>query len=135
MRLLLDTNIIVDILTKCTGYEDSRMVLRYCEAGRAEGLVSATTVTDVMYILRKHIAPSSARDAVRTLLSIVDVAGVLKADIIAAFTSDMTDYEDAVQASCAARNKADYIVTRNVKDFEKSIVPAILPGDMLELMQ
>ena len=135
MRLLLDTNIVVDILTKRTGYEDSRMILRYCEAGRAEGLISATTVTDVMYILCKHISPNAVREAVQTLLSIVGVAGVLKADIIAAFASDMTDYEDAVQASCAARNKADYIVTRNVKDFEKSIVPAILPGDMLKLMQ
>ena len=134
MRLLLDTNIVVDILTKRAGYEESRMILRYCEAGRAEGLVSATTVTDVMYILRKHIAPDSVRDAVRTLLSIVDVVGVLKADIIAAFASDMTDYEDAVQASCAARSKADYIVTRNIKDFEKSTVPAILPGDLLKLM-
>ena len=135
MRLLLDTNIIVDILTKRTGYEDSRMILRYCEAGRAEGLISATTVTDVMYILRKHIAPSAVREAVQTLLSIVGVAGVLKADIIAAFASDMIDYEDAVQASCAARNKADYIVTRNVKDVEKSSVPAILPGDLLKLRQ
>ena len=135
MRLLLDTNIVVDILAKRTGYEDSRMILRYCEAGRVEGLVSATTVTDVMYILRKHIAPGAVREAVQTLLSIVDVAGVLKADIFAAFASEMTDYEDAVQASCAARNKVDYIVTRNVKDFEKSTVPAILPGDLLKLRQ
>ena len=133
MRLLLDTNIVVDILTKRSGYEDSLTIFRYCEAGRVEGMVSATTVTDVMYILRKHIDPSSVRDAVQTLLAIVDVAGVMKADIVAAFASDMTDYEDAVQSSCAVRNKVDYIIARNIKGFEKSIVPEILPGDMLKL--
>jgi hypothetical protein len=48
---------------------------------------------------------------------------------------DFADFEDAVQASCAARVKADYIVTRNVGDFEKSLIPAILPADMLKLLQ
>jgi predicted nucleic acid-binding protein len=132
---LLDTNIVVDILSRRTGYENSRAVLRFCEAGRVEGFVSVTTVTDVMYILRKHIEPSAVREAVQTLLAIVDVAGVLKSDINAAFISGMKDFEDAVQASCAVRSKADYIVTRNVRDFEKTVIPAILPEDLLKLLQ
>jgi predicted nucleic acid-binding protein len=132
---MLDTNIVVDILTKRSGYEDARTLLRHCEDGHAEGFVSTATVTDVMYILRKHIDPGAVRDAVQTLLSIVDVAGVLKNDITAAFTGEMKDFEDAVQASCAARNKADYIVTRNISDFTYSSVPAVLPADMLKLLQ
>jgi hypothetical protein len=47
----------------------------------------------------------------------------------------MTDYEDAVQALCAKRNRADYIITRNVSDFSKSFVPAILPCDVLMLLK
>jgi hypothetical protein len=47
----------------------------------------------------------------------------------------MKDFEDAVQSSCARRVKADYIITRNVKDFEKSPVPAILPSEALELLR
>ncbi|MDR1322762.1 MAG: PIN domain-containing protein [Gracilibacteraceae bacterium] len=135
MILLLDTNVVLDILTKRSGYEDSRAVLRHCETGCVEGFVSAVTVTDVMYILRKHIDQGTVRDSVQTLLSIVGVAGVLKGDIAAAFISGMKDFEDAVQASCAARTKADYIVTRNVKDFEHSPIPAVSPDDMLELLQ
>ena len=131
MKLLLDTNIVVDILTKRDGYKESRAILRLCEAGRAEGFVSVTTVTDVMYILRKHVDPNNVRDSVQTLLSIVDAADVLKNDIAAAFSSEMEDYEDAVQAACAARNKADYIITRNVRDYINSPVPAILPDDFL----
>jgi predicted nucleic acid-binding protein len=132
---MLDTNIIVDIVSKRGGYEESLQILRFCEARRVGGFVSAITVTDVMYILRGHAASGSIREAMRTLLAIVDVEGVLRGDIAAAFKSEMGDFEDAVQASCAARVHADYIVTRNCKDFSDSGVPAILPGDALKLLQ
>jgi hypothetical protein len=79
--------------------------------------------------------PEGVRDAVQTLLTVVDVAGVFKSDITAAFCSEMKDFEDAVQSSCAGRIKADYIVTHNFKDFVKSSVPPILLGDMLKLLQ
>ena len=134
MRLLLDTNIVIDILSKREGYTDSLAVLKFCEAALVEGFVSATTITDVMYIMRKRIEPGTIREAVQTLITIVDVAGILKNDINAAFLSGMKDYEDAVQASCAARIKADYIVTRNVKDFEKSPVPALPPDEILKML-
>jgi len=134
MRFLLDTNIVVDIITKRKGFEESVSLLKHCEIKRAEGFVSATTITDVMYILRKHIKPEDVREAVKTLLIIVDVAGVLKSDIKAALLSGMNDFEDAVQASCAGRIKADYIVTRNAKDFANSPVPAIQPIEALGLL-
>lgn len=62
------------------------------------------------------------------------VEGVAKSDIMSAFNSEVTDYEDAVQASCAARIKADYIVTRNITDFVKSSIDALLPSQVLELI-
>lgn len=133
MKLFLDTNIIVDIISRRTGYEESLIVLKYCEVKKAEGLVSTATILDVMYILRKHVSPEDVKEAVQTLIAIVDVADVTKSDIVGAFASEMKDFEDAVQASCAKRNKADYIVTRNVGDFSKSPVPASLPDDVLKL--
>lgn len=135
MKLLLDTNVIVDILSRRAGYEESLDVLRYCEVKKATGIVSTATVLDVMYILRKHISPDSVKEAVQTLLAIVEVEDVKKADILGAFDSKMSDYEDAVQAQCAKRNKADYIVTRNSRDFVQSPIPAILPGDMARLLR
>ena len=133
MKLLLDTNIVVDIISRRDGYEDSLQIFRYCELQKIEGFVSATTVTDVMCILRKHISPADVRDAVKTLLLIVDVADIIKSDIFSAFSSKMTDFEDAVQSACARRIKADYIVTRNQKDFEKSMIPALSPSDALRM--
>jgi len=134
VNILLDTNVVVDIISKRDGYADSLQVLAYCETGRAKGFVSAVTVTDVMYILRKHISPDAVRSAVQTLLLIVNVEDVLKSDISTAFKSDVRDFEDAVQVSCAGRINADYIVTRNVKDFGNSAVPAISPVDILKIL-
>ena len=134
MKVLLDTNIIVDIISKREGYIKSLTVLECCEEGYAEGSVSTTTVTDVMYILRKQTAPNTVRNAMQTLLAILDVADVVKSDITNAFTGEISDFEDAVQASCAARYKMDYIITRNVKDFTNSSVQAILPDDFLKLL-
>ena len=69
----------------------------------------------------------------QTLLLIVDIASVGKSEISAAFASDMKDFEDAVQSACAKRLGMDYIVTRNLKDFQKSEVKAISITKMLEL--
>ena len=131
MRFLLDTNIIVDVISRRPGHKDSLEVLKCCELHHAEGFVSATTVTDVAYILRQHLAPEGTREALRTLLAIVEVAEVLKSDILSALASGMKDFEDAVQASCACRQGMDGLVTRNFKDFKDSAVPTLLPAEAL----
>ena len=134
MKVLLDTNIVVDNLARRDQHEDSLNVLNLCENGELEGVVSTVTIMDVMYILRKHLKSSEARGAVLMLMQIVDVVPALKSDINSALINNCPDFEDSVQAACAARVKADYIVTRNIKDFKNSSVPAILPADMLKLL-
>jgi len=134
VKLLLDTNIIIDIITKRYGYEESLNVLKYCEAKFAEAFISAITITDVMYILRKHIPQDDLKEVIKTILTITDVAGTIKSDILEALYGNMKDYEDAVQASCANRIGADYIVTRNVKDFKESLVPVLNPKEALTFL-
>lgn len=135
MKVLLDTNIIVDILSKRDGYEESLQVLRCCEIKKIDGYVSTTTVTDIMYILRKQLPSDKLWEAMQTLFTTVGVSGVQKADILCAFSCGMKDFEDAVQASCAKRIKAEYIVTRNLQDFEESPVQAVSPADLLKLLR
>jgi predicted nucleic acid-binding protein len=135
LKVLIDTNIVVDNLARRDEYGDSLEILNLCENRRLEGVVSTVTIMDVMYILRKYMGSLEARRAVSMLMQIVDVVPALENDISAALTSDFSDFEDAVQAACAARIKADYIVTRNLRDFKNSPVPAILPDDILKLLQ
>ena len=134
MKILLDTNIIVDNLARRDEYGESLQILNLCENGFVGGVVTTATVMDVMYIMRKHLRLHEVRDSIQMLLQIVDVVPVLKSDISAALLGGFSDFEDAVQASCAMRVKADYIVTRNAKDFEKSPVPAVPPDDLLNML-
>lgn len=75
--------------------------------------ITANTVTDIFYVVRKHIKDKEAlRETMQRMSTVVDVADVLKSDILKAFELDITDYEDALLARCAKRLKADYIITR-----------------------
>lgn len=134
MKVLLDTNIVIDNIARRDENGESLKILALCETGFLEGVITTVTVMDAMYIMRKHLAPADVRNAVKMLLQIVDVIPALKNDINVALFGDFPDFEDAVQASCAARIKADYIVTRNTKDFEKSAVPAVLPEIILKIL-
>lgn len=135
MKIQLDTNIIMDILTERDGYANSLQVLRYCETKMAEGYVSAITITDVMYIMRKYRTADETREAVQVLLTILAIAGITSSDISGAFSCGVDDYEDAVQALCAKRSGASYIVTRNIKDFVNSPIPAVTPEDILPILR
>ena len=134
MKLLLDTNIIIDVISKRDGYEDSLQVLRLCEIGAASGVVTTTTVTDVMYILGKYMDSGAVRRALKTLFVVLDIASVRRKEIMAALDSPMADYEDAVQATCALSADVDYIVTRNTKDFEASPVLAVTPDKTVSII-
>lgn len=74
------------------------------------------------------------REVLLNLCDILVVEGIDSVKIVAALKNNtFSDLEDCLQSDCAKRIKADYIVTRNMKDFGFSEVPAILPEDFLKL--
>jgi hypothetical protein len=86
-----------------------------------------------MYILRKDNDGDTVRIALQTMMHILKVTAVKKSDLTFAFSGTMPDFEDAVQASCARRSHAKYVITRNTKDFANSPIPALSPTDFLNL--
>jgi len=134
MKILIDTNIIVDVYQNREPFTlKSKAVLQLSERGRISGIITANQVTDIYYILGRHIRERAhLKLLVQKLLSTVMLADVTAADITAAFDLNMPDYEDALTAQCARRMKADYIITRNIKDFLESPVPVITPDDFMD---
>ena len=65
------------------------------------------------------------------ILEIIKPVDTLATDIFNAAKLDFQDFEDAVIAAIAMREKADYIITRNIQDFSKSEVPALTPNIFL----
>ena len=134
MRLLLDTNIILDFYEEREPFLDAaEQILRECAEGSHTGLVSASSMTDIYFLLSRSLNKDVAIDCVRKLLDMMEVAEVNGSDLHRAVASNMPDFEDAVVAFCAKRAKVDYIITRNKPDFEQSPIPSLTPDEFLAL--
>ena len=131
MRLLIDTNVILDIFMRREPFfADSYRAMRTAAEKEYECLLSASAATDIYYILRKHLkSPEEAKARLRDLAKIAQFTDVQPADIDAALSADMPDFEDAVVDAIAVRVGADYILTRNTKDFSGASTRAITPVD------
>ena len=134
MKILIDTNIILDIIQKREPFfTDSYQALRKAIETNMECLISASAVTDIFYILRKAFqSAQKAQERIEQLSQIVVFADVQGVDIHSALMNSMPDFEDAVVNAVAERNSARYILTRNIKDFAGSSVPVITPIEFLK---
>lgn len=133
MKILVDTNVIIDILCKREPFfEDSYNTLNKCIDNHTI-IVSASAITDIFYIARKYIGSEQAKECIRNLLDLIKISDTRGADIEKALSSDISDFEDAVVSAIAERQKAKYILTRNTKDFEKSKILSITPHDYLNI--
>ena len=134
MKIILDTNIVLDILLKREEfYQASYDTVKLSVRDRINAVLPTNIITDVYYVLNRN-DKALAKPILEKFLPLVDMCEVIPADITAAFSLEMKDFEDAVVAATAFRVNANYIVTRNGKDFEGSPVPAIEPGDFLDIM-
>lgn len=132
MKLLLDANIIIDYMADRAPFaDDAERIIELCARNTVKGTITASTVTDIYYILRKAASHDVILAGLRKLFSKLEVLDVSKADLLLAMDTDFPDLEDALIARCATKAQADYIVTRNVKDFRHSTVRAVTPAEFL----
>jgi len=133
MRILLDTNIILDIALKREPfYEPSARILRASDFDRTHLFITASIATDLYYVLSREKGPDTARAFIADLLAAVDVCGVDKDVLLEAVNSDFPDFEDAVQNFAAAGGAIDVIVTRNEADFAGSALTVLAPCELVE---
>ena len=134
MRILIDTNIILDIVQKQEPFfADSYQALRKAIEADVECLISASAATDIFYMLRRAFQSSQkAKERIEQLSQIFAFADVQGADIQTALMRSMPDFEDAVVDAVAERSGASYILTRNIRDFAGSSVPAVTPAEFLK---
>jgi predicted nucleic acid-binding protein len=133
MKLLIDTNIILDALMDRQPWaKAARGIMRAIAAEKAVGYITASSFTDIHYLLLKHLRDKEqTKHALLGLLAVLNVLDVNGLDCEKAFDLPMPDYEDALMAFCSKRHKVDRIVTRNLKHFAGSPVKAVRPEEML----
>lgn len=135
MDLMIDNNIVLDhILDREPHAEKSRLVCLLGITGEARTFISVNMLTDLFYILRKEHGSERAQEILDNDLSFLQLVGISSEDAKRALAKRWPDFEDALVAECASKINADYIITRDEKDFARSPVKAITPEELFELL-
>ena len=136
MNILFDTNVILDVLMDRKPFsEHAAYLMSEVERSEISGLLCATTVTTIHYLLSKHLDKKTTLKSIRSILSLFDIASVNRVVIENALKSNFSDFEDAVLHESARHAGAQYIVTRNITDFKKSQIPVYTPTEILAMLE
>ncbi len=133
MKVMIDTNIIIDVLTERQPFfPASHKILTLCEKKIIHGYITASTVTDIFYIVRRHTHDTElAYKCLGFLLNIIKILPVTNENILAAFVAKAKDFEDRLLAECALANGCSYIITRNLDDYKDFGVPLLTPEEAI----
>ena len=131
-KLLIDTNIIIDLLAKREDfYRDAQELFTLADEKNISLFISSLTFVNTHYVLSKYL---NANEALKTLIKFKVLIKVLALDdkiIELAMTSNFKDFEDAIQYYTALDNKLDIVITRNKKDFKSSKLPVFTAKEYL----
>ncbi|KYC40754.1 twitching motility protein PilT [Scytonema hofmannii PCC 7110] len=132
MKVLLDTNIIVDVaLEQEPFFTNSETVLSLVEQRQIQGYISASSFGDLFYIIRKQKGRDLAIEFLREIITFCQIATVESTTINMALTVNFRDFEDAIQYSTAVLNHLDAIITRNPSDFPVTVPRIITPEQLI----
>jgi predicted nucleic acid-binding protein len=119
MKVLYDTNIILDVLLKRPGLaDDSARAVTIAVNKKVEGFIAAVSFSTFFYWAEKKRGRAVADESVKYFLSKMEVCAVDRGTISKAINSDYTDFEDEIIYSTAIENGIDTIVTRDKKGFK-----------------
>ena len=137
MKVLVDTNVILDVLLKQEPfYKDSFVIFQLADSKKIRGVLAAVSMTNVFFLLRK--AKKDISDVYRImdkLTSLFTVAPIIETTIPTALSLRWKDFEDAIQYITAKENNVDYIITRNEVDFKNSDIPYMSPADFIAFLK
>ncbi len=134
MRILIDTNVILDwLMCREPFQKEAKEIMEESIFGDLEGCVTAHSLTDLFYILRKDFSVGKRKELLLLLCEYLQVipedSEIMKSVLN---QKEWPDLEDGLQMQCAKEMNLDYIVTRNVRDFSSSSVPALMPEAFLK---
>lgn len=137
MKVLIDTNVIIDVLTSREPWNKSAETIFIMAANHIMDMyITASSATDIYYLVKKHLHNADqTKQVMEKLYSLIGILTVSGVECIDALASPVCDYEDAVIERVSAKANINYIITRNVKDYQPGTVKAISPDDFIVLMK
>jgi len=131
MKISIDVNIMLDALLERQPFNESaEKILMVC-ADTHKGCLSANSLTDIFYVLKKSIGAAAAKASILKLTELFEIISLEKDDCLDALSLPIDDFEDALIIICAKKAAADYIVTRDVLFLKTASPVAIVSPDTL----
>ena len=132
MRVLLDTNIVLDLLLEREPFcFEAKEIFLMIENNIINGFLCATTITTIYYLISKNTDKTKADDIITKLLQLFDIADVNKTVLLHALKNNGKDFEDSVIYTSAKYYNIDVIITRDKKGFIKSDIQVLKPTEFL----
>lgn len=137
MKALIDTCVVIDFLQRREPFsEDAVQIMRLAATNRFTGCITAKSATDIYYLNHRYTHnDKESRLRLNQLLTVIGMIDTLADDVFHAISSITTDFEDAVMVETAIRSGMDCIITRNVKDYEKSNIDIYTPKEFISLLE
>ena len=136
MRVLFDTNVVLDVLMDRSPFSGAASALfDAVDTGIIVGLLGGTTITTVYFLLRRSVGATVAFEKVRLLLSRFEIAPVGRAAIEGALDLGFADFEDAVLHEAGRQARAESVVTRNGDDFRGGTLLIYTPTELVSLLE
>ena len=135
-KIFIDTNILLDVaMHRNDFFRQSAEVWADCESRKVHGFVSAISLNNMHYVLKKWVDPAASLEYVRLVLNIFSVVPLDESVLRLAVDLPHKDFEDAIQTFSAVQIKADCIVTRDRQHFSTDYMPVISPAEYLDLFR
>ncbi len=132
-KIFVDTNIIVDLIADRKPFSKFAIeIFEKAERNEVQLFTSSHSIATTHYLLKKHLEEKRLREVIYSVLEYVRIIAIDQDIIKKGLKSRYKGFEDALQILCAYNiEKLDYIVTRNIKDFKDSEIPAFSPDELL----
>ena len=132
-KIFIDLNVVLDVLLARSPFlGTSQRLLDLVAKNKIKGYLSVASVLNLYYLVQKQLNAPSAREHVKKMIQLVSIVEIDTDILQSALYIPLADFEDSVQAACAQRCAAEYIITRNLKDFKDSPIQCLSPEKYLE---
>ncbi|SEO92854.1 Predicted nucleic acid-binding protein, contains PIN domain [Mucilaginibacter gossypiicola] len=134
-RLFLDSDVLLDMFLKREPFFfHTQILLIECIKENIELRTSSLVIANIVYVLRKQVGILKAKENLKNLFNSAKVLPFEFDAIETAISSDITDFEDAIQFHIAQKHNCDAIITRNIKDYKNSTIPVLTAEQFLNTL-
>lgn len=131
-KVFIDTNVLLDVLLQREPFwQSAQLIWSLVEQKKIKGAVSAISVGNIFFIVKRLASSDKAYGAIEALTGIFQIVEVSSKTIFQALKVRFPDFEDALQYYCALKWKAQTIITRDAEGFKKSQIPVMEPAQFL----